>query len=250
MSVQLTVTAMNTGDGRENEQIGPSENELGSDYHSNDPPFGLEFAASTNATIEHATVRAEDSYAGAEFGVYAYDEGTSPENGTLVHSDTYDLDAGDNTIQFGWDLDGEAERYWLGNLDTTESYLLHRGDYSFPVHSDNYGLRFITGKRIDDGNTADDWYYFYGLHITTGQTRAPELTVYEDLSADGSGPETDPEGNPYNNSETVELVEGEETYTLTELSGGNGNDYWFMIDLPVMFVDETAKIETPVKIDV
>lgn len=53
-----------------------------------------------------------------------------------------------------------------------------------------------------------------------------DVTIYEDVGNDGTGPNTDPAGKPYDNAETVSLSGGTETFTLNNLDGSSGNAVW------------------------
>lgn len=58
------------------------------------------------------------------------------------------------------------------------------------------------------------------------------LVVYEDTSGDGTA----------NNTQTINLNDGTNTYNLTSLAGGEGNDYWMNIKLENSNVEKTAVI--------
>ena len=58
--------------------------------------------------------------------------------------------------------------------------------------------------------------------------QSADITVYEDTNTDGTA----------DNSQTATLSDGTNTYTLDQLNGGNGNDYWVQFSLSTS--DETA----------
>jgi len=58
-----------------------------------------------------------------------------------------------------------------------------------------------------------------------------DITVYEDVGDDGTGSATDPNGKAYDNSATVSINDGLNTYTLSGFDGSSGNAVWVQIDL-------------------
>lgn len=70
------------------------------------------------------------------------------------------------------------------------------------------------------------------VDANVGTNTTATLVVYEDTSGDGTA----------NNTQTINLNDGSNTYNLTNLSGGTGNDYWMNIKLENSNVEKTAVI--------
>lgn len=68
------------------------------------------------------------------------------------------------------------------------------------------------------------------------------ITVYEDVGADGSGANTDPNGKSYDNSATESVADGTNTYSLTGLDGSSGNEYWLEVVPGTSDLTETATL--------
>lgn len=68
---------------------------------------------------------------------------------------------------------------------------------------------------------------------TTLNGQTAEVTVYEDTTGDGTA----------DNTETVTLDDGVNSYNLSNISGGSGNDYWLGVELTNSNIEETAKID-------
>lgn len=67
---------------------------------------------------------------------------------------------------------------------------------------------------------------FQTVSIPTGSGGA-SVTIYEDVGNDGSGPSSDPNGRPYDNSDTVTLSDGVTEYTTGDVfSGVSGDAVW------------------------
>lgn len=76
---------------------------------------------------------------------------------------------------------------------------------------------------------------------TIGASDTVLVTIYEDVGNDGTGPNTDPNGTPYDNADTITIATGTNTYTSADVfQAGVGNAYWLGIQ-----VDSTALTSTP-----
>lgn len=71
-----------------------------------------------------------------------------------------------------------------------------------------------------------------------------EATIYEDVDNDASGQYTDSEGNTYDNSETVELKDGNHAYELDEIEGASGNTIWVDAEYTIENLDAKPVIES------
>lgn len=60
------------------------------------------------------------------------------------------------------------------------------------------------------------------------------LTVYEDTTGDGTP----------DNTETVTVLDGNNTYAVSNLALATGNDYWLDIDFSTSNVEQTAEINS------
>lgn len=75
-----------------------------------------------------------------------------------------------------------------------------------------------------------------GVDLTASTTlngQTAEVTVFEDTTGDGTA----------DNTETVTLNDGVDSRSLSNLSGGSGNDYWLNVELSNSDIEETAKID-------
>lgn len=88
------------------------------------------------------------------------------------------------------------------------------------------------------------------LTVSFGSVSVPSgtsgtVTVYEDVGADGSGSNTDPNGKPYNNSDSFSLSDGVTSYTTGDVfDGSSGNEFWLEIELDNTDVTKTAEVST------
>lgn len=86
---------------------------------------------------------------------------------------------------------------------------------------------------VDDGGSATQTgtSSVEATATVTLNGQSVDATVYEDTTGDGNA----------DNQETVALSDGTNTYTLSNLSGGSGNDYWVTFDM-----DTSAETSSPV----
>lgn len=72
-----------------------------------------------------------------------------------------------------------------------------------------------------------------------------EVTVYEDIDADGTGSNADRNGKPYDNSQTVTLSDGANDIALNDLDDKWGSAYWMEVEVSSTDETTTASLETP-----
>jgi hypothetical protein len=70
--------------------------------------------------------------------------------------------------------------------------------------------------------------------VTSLNGESADMTVYEDTDQDGTAEQ----------QQTVSLSDGQATYTLGNLSGGSGNDYWIKFDLSTSDITTTAVVDS------
>jgi hypothetical protein len=90
------------------------------------------------------------------------------------------------------------------------------------IHTENQGVLAV-GTSVGGDLTAS----------TTLNGQTAEVTVYEDTTGDGTA----------DNIETVTLGDGVNSYNLSNISGGSGNDYWLGVNLTNSDIEKTAKID-------
>lgn len=76
--------------------------------------------------------------------------------------------------------------------------------------------------------------------------------IYEDVGADGSGANTDPNGKNYDNSDTLSLSDGTTSYTTANtFDGADGNEIWWQFQAgPPSDISTVADITTDISITV
>ncbi len=75
-----------------------------------------------------------------------------------------------------------------------------------------------------------------------------DITVYEDVGADGSGDNTDPNGKAYNNASTVSLADGVTSYTVSGFDGADGNEVWVRVMLSPGETTATPSVIAPIEV--
>ena len=132
-------------------------------------------------------------------------------NGVADNVDSVNLQDGTNTYTAS-NLSGESgNNYWI-ELD------LENSDIESTAVIDYVELEGVSAVATVDANVDTE---------TTAQ-----LTVYEDSSGDGTA----------NNTQTIDLNDGNNSYSLANLSGGEGNDYWMNIELENSNIEKTSVI--------
>lgn len=92
-------------------------------------------------------------------------------------------------------------------------------------------------------------------NVSVPANTSGSITLYEDVGADGSGSSTDPNGKAYDNSDTVSLVDGTTSYTLSGFDASaadlanTGNEYWLEHSLSNSDVESTARVTYDVTIE-
>jgi len=69
------------------------------------------------------------------------------------------------------------------------------------------------------------------IDATVPSGTSGNIIFYEDVNANQDGTQVDANGRAYNNSQTIALEDGTNTYTLDNFAGGNSNEYWFDLDV-------------------
>lgn len=81
--------------------------------------------------------------------------------------------------------------------------------------------------------------------VSVPANASASVTVYEDVGADGSGPNTDPNGRAYDNAATVSLSDGTTSYSVSGFDGGTGNDYWLETEFENTDITVAASSDHP-----
>lgn len=115
----------------------------------------------------------------------------------------------------------------FGNIvidDINESGSSIIGTTKIEIQNDSISKEYIRNFTISDVNVADT--------LTTSATlndQSIKITVFEDLNATGS----------YDNTESVYIDTGNNTYDLDNINGGAGNKYKFTADLETSNINKT-----------
>ena len=172
-------------------------------------------------------------------------------NGVLAVSTSISMGTGGIELTAATTLNGQAAALFIyedtsgnGVADNTTSVQLQDGTntYSLSDFTGEPGSDYWIELELENSDIEEtaviDYVEIEGVsavatvdaNIQTETTAT--VTVYEDTSGDGSA----------NNEETITLEDGQNSYSLTGLSGGEGNDYWMHIELENSNVEKTAVI--------
>lgn len=132
-------------------------------------------------------------------------------NGVADNVDSINLEDGTNTYATSVLSGEEGNDYWI-ELELENSNI-----------EETSVIDYVELAGVSSVATVD-------ANIDTETTA--ELVVYEDTSGNGTA----------DNTQTINLDDGTNTYNLTNLSGGEGNDYWMNIKLENSNIEKTAVI--------
>lgn len=172
-------------------------------------------------------------------------------NGTLAVSTSISMGTGGIQLTASTTLNGQAAALFIyedtsgnGVADNTTSVQLQDGTntYSLSDFTGEPGNDYWIELELENSNIEEtaviDYVEIEGVSaVATVDANVPTettatVTVYEDTSGNGSA----------DNEETITINDGTDSYSLTGLAGGEGNDYWMHIELSNSNVEKTAVI--------
>jgi len=168
-----------------------------SGYSSSVDDRGMTFTSSGDSVLNSFTVDSDGSgqtrvYVykyDAEFtetGSTGYFDGDSPNEGTLILDETYDLIDGENTITVDLAVTGttgNAQAYWIGVDNTTSSGLLRSSGVNLPFNELSY-VRLMDSRSRLSNYSYDGYYYFvYNAKFSNGVTGSTGVTTTTTLSS-------------------------------------------------------------------
>ncbi|WP_414837458.1 hypothetical protein ACK3SF_04265 [Candidatus Nanosalina sp. VS9-1] len=172
-------------------------------------------------------------------------------NGTLAVSTSISTGTGGVELTAATTLNGQAATLFIyedtsgnGVADNTSSVQLQDGTntYSLSDFTGEPGNNYWIELELENSNIEEtaviDYVEIEGVSaVATVDANVPTdttatVTVYEDTTGNGTA----------DSEQTITLQDGTSSYSLTNLSGGTGNDYWMHIELENSNVEKTAVI--------